>query len=146
MLIHIRSATPADQATINRIVRRAGINPLDLDWRRFVVAEEGGQIVGVGQVKPHGDQSRELASLAVIPARQGQGIGAKIIHALLARETGVVFLMCRHTLERYYVRFGFRRVEREQMTPYFRRMIRLANFFAGLTHAGMRVIVMKRGT
>ncbi len=145
-MIHIRSATLADQPTINRIVRHAGINPMNLDWRRFVVAEDGSQIVGVGQVKPHGDQSRELASLAVIPARQGQGIGAKIIHTLLARETGDVFLMCRHTLEPYYARFGFHRVEREQMTPYFRRMIRLANFFAGLMRADVRVIVMKRGT
>ena len=47
-------------------------------WPNFVVAEDGGTIVGIGQVKTHGDGSRELASIAVIPARQSQGIGGRL--------------------------------------------------------------------
>ena len=67
-------------------------------------------MVGMGQVKSHGDGSRELASIAVLPKRQGQHIGTAVINALLAREAGVVLhLSCRRELEGYYERFGFRR-------------------------------------
>jgi N-acetylglutamate synthase-like GNAT family acetyltransferase len=146
VLMNIRPAQAADQKTIERIVRDAGINPLSLDWHRFVIAEDNDapstslRIVGVGQIKPHGDGSRELASLAVIPERQGRGIGSAIVRALLARERGTVFLMCRRELESYYARFGFRRIEREEMTPYFRRITRLMDMLARVT--GRRGIVM----
>src|SRR6202521_2197724 len=92
----IRTATEADQPTIRRLIKEANINPMSLDWPNFVVAEEDGAIVGVGQVKAHGDGSRELASIAVVPARQGQGIGRAIIETLLARAPGIVIhLTCR---------------------------------------------------
>lgn len=149
MSIIIRPAVQRDQAAIKAIVRAARINPLDLDWQRFLVAEDSGQIVGVGQVKPHRDGSRELASIAVVPERQRQGIGGTIIRALLGRETGPLYLMCEDHLETYYVRFGFRRVGADNMSPYFRRMSRLAKVFTLLasvvTRQRIRVIVMKRG-
>src|SRR5690349_18706770 len=102
MAIVIRPAVEAEQATIKAIVHAARLNPNDLDWRRFLVADEGGRIAGVGQVKPHRDGSRELASLAVIAGRQGQGVGGALVRALLAREHAAVHLMCRDRLERYY--------------------------------------------
>jgi N-acetylglutamate synthase-like GNAT family acetyltransferase len=139
-LMRLRSATQADQPTIIRIVRDAQINPLDLDWRRFVVAEDDGRVVGVGQTKSHSDGSRELASIAVIPERRGQGIGGEIIRHLLAKENGDVYLTCRSQLEAYYTRFGFRRIERDAMTPYFRRITRVA----GLLMPHVRIIVMTK--
>lgn len=141
--MNIRSATATDQKTIKSIIRAARINPMDLDWRRFVVAEDEGQIVGVGQIKSHRDGSRELASIAVIPERQRQDIGSEIIRALLSKESATLYLMCREELEPYYARFGFRRVSSEGMTPHFRRMHRLANSFLA-RKIGVRIIVMKR--
>jgi N-acetylglutamate synthase-like GNAT family acetyltransferase len=94
----IRPATEADQPTIVRMIREARLNRMSLQWPNFVVAEEGGAIVGVGQVKAHGDGSRELASIAVAPARQGEGIGRALIEALLAREPGTLHLTCRREL------------------------------------------------
>ncbi|HET7467054.1 MAG TPA: GNAT family N-acetyltransferase, partial [Candidatus Dormibacteraeota bacterium] len=88
--MRLRAAADRDQATIRRIVRAAGINPTSLQWQRFIVAEERGEIVGVGQVKPHRDGTRELASIAVVPERQGRGLGSEIINALIAREHGEV--------------------------------------------------------
>jgi len=149
-MIHIRPAQAADQKTIERIVRDAGINPLSLDWHRFVIAEDNDapstslRIVGVGQIKPHNDGSRELASIAVIPERRGQGVGGEIIRTLLAKERGVVYLTCREQLETFYTRFGFRRIGREEVTPYFRHIIRLANVFRALSRRGIRVVVMKK--
>ncbi len=140
--MNLRPATQADQSTIKRIIRDAGINPMSLDWQRFLIAEDNDAIIGIGQVKPHGDGSRELASLAVIPERRGQGIASEIIRALLANENSDVYLTCRAQLESFYNRFDFRKIGREEMTPYFRRIHRIGNFFARLARTEM--LVMKR--
>ena len=125
--VSIRPATEADQAEITRIVRSSNINPFSLHWPRFLVAEEDGRIVGVGQVKRHGDGSRELASIATIPEQRGKGVASAVVNALLAREMGVLFLTCRTPMEPFYNRFGFVRVERDEMTPYFRRIAWMTN-------------------
>jgi N-acetylglutamate synthase-like GNAT family acetyltransferase len=116
---------------------------MSLDWPNFVVAEGDGAIVVVGQVKAHRDGTRELASIAVVPARQSQGLGRAIIETLLARERGVVlYLTCRRELQGYYERFGFRRLERAEYPPYFRRMIPLVNLV--MRFLGTRILVMRR--
>jgi len=140
MSIRIRPAAAAEQAIIKQIVRDARINPMQLDWHRFLVAEDNGQIVGIGQAKPHRDGSRELASIAVVPSHQRRGVAAQIIQALIARENGDLYLVCRTPLEMFYTRFGFRRVGRDEMTPAFRRWYRFVEFFRQ-THS---VIVMRR--
>ncbi len=138
----IRPAYASDAETIRRIIHDAGINPMSLDWHRFVIAEEENQVVGIGQIKPHGDGSRELASLAVIPERHGQGIGGEIIRHLLEKESGVIYLTCRAQLESYYTRFGFCKIGREEMTPYFQRIHRIGNIFARI--AGTQLLVMRK--
>jgi N-acetylglutamate synthase-like GNAT family acetyltransferase len=107
------------------------------------VAEEDGNIVGVGQVKAHGDGSRELASIAVVPARQGQGIGRAIIETLLAREGGaVLYLTCRRELQRYYERFDFKLLESSDYPRYFRRIVPVVNVVMRLL--GTQIVVMRR--
>ncbi len=138
----IRPATEADQATIRRLIKEVGINRMSLDWPNFLMAEEGGSVVGIGQVKTHGDGSRELASIAVLPPRQGQGIGSALIKALLARERGVLHLTCRRQLQGYYERFGFRRLEPAEFPPYFRRMIPIINLVARVFKT--QILVMRR--
>jgi N-acetylglutamate synthase-like GNAT family acetyltransferase len=118
----IRPATEVDQAEISRIVRSSNINPFGLRWPRFLVAEERGRIIGTGQVKQHGDGSRELASIAVIPEYRGRGIATAVVNALLARESDVLYLTCRRQMEPFYNRFGFVAVGRDEMSPYFRRI------------------------
>jgi len=125
--VRIRPATQADQAEITRIVRSSNINPFGLAWRRFLVAEDSERIVSVGQVKQHGDGSRELASIAVTPDYRHKGIATAVVNALLARESAVLYLTCRHQLEPFYQRFGFVTVGREELSPYFRRLARIAN-------------------
>lgn len=118
-----RKATAADSATIRSMIADAHLNPMGLDWRRFLIIEEAGQIIGIGQIKQHGDGSRELASIAVVPSHHGQGIGTQIIETLLAGETGTVYLMCAPALEPYYQRFGFEKIDRSEMPPYFKRLL-----------------------
>jgi len=142
MPLTLRDATIEDQPTIRQIVRAANINPTGLDWPRFIVAEDGGAIVGVGQVKTHRDGTRELASIAVSPTRQGQGVGSAIIQELLRREHGTVHLTCRSQLQGYYERFGFKRLEKRDYPPYFARRMPMINAF--LRPFGIRIIVMSR--
>ena len=142
MPLTLRDATVEDQPTIRQIVRAANINPTGLDWPRFILAEDGGAIVGVGQVKPHRDGTRELASMAVIPDRQRQGVGSAIIEELLRREKGTLHLTCRSRLQGYYERFGFKRLETREYPPYFARRVPMINTF--LRPFGIRIIVMRR--
>jgi N-acetylglutamate synthase-like GNAT family acetyltransferase len=143
MPLTIRPATENDQPAIRRLIAEVRLPRMNLQWPNFVVAEEDGEMVGMGQVKSHGDGSRELASIAVRPKRQAQHIGTAVIKALLAREEGVVLhLSCRRELEGYYERFGFRRVERAAYPLYFRRALSLVKPIVGLF--GIHLIVMRR--
>ena len=142
MPLTLRDATIEDQPTIRQLVRAANINPTGLNWPRFIVAEDGGAIVGVGQVKPHRDGTRELASIAVLPARQGQGIGTAIIQDLVRREKATLHLTCRSRLQGYYERFGFRRLESRDYPPYFARMLPILNTLGRFFR--VQVIVMRR--
>ena len=70
----IRSAQEAESAQIKALIHEVGINPTGLDWRRFLVAVDGlGRVIGCGQIKPHGSDILELASIAVSPEHRGQG-------------------------------------------------------------------------
>ena len=145
MPLIIRPASAADHATIRAIVRAAQINPIGIEWPRFLVAASGEQVVGIGQVKPHGDGSRELASIAVVPAWQGRGIASMIVRALLARETGTLHLMCVPEMSAYYTRFGFRSLERAELPPYFRRIDQAVRLISPLTAGRLRgPVVMRR--
>jgi len=148
MFIAIHPATAADQPIISSMVRGAGLNPFRLHWRDFLVADADGRIVGIGQVRPHGDGSRELSSLVVAPDHRGQGIGSQVVEALLARETKPTYLFCRDRLASFYERFGFQLVERRQLPRALARMHRAANFMTSVealfrgNHG--RIVAMRR--
>jgi N-acetylglutamate synthase-like GNAT family acetyltransferase len=143
--IVLRSATQTDDAAIRAIVRGEHLNPLNLHWRNFVVAEDAQRrIVGIGAVKRHGDGSRELASIAVLPEWRGRGVSTAVIDSLFAREGGTLYLTCRETMTGFYERFGFRRIGTDEMTPYFRRLVRLLGILLRALHAGSGPVVMKR--
>ena len=144
MAVIIRPAVAADQFAIKLIVRAALLNPTGLDWPHFLVAEQSGGLIGVGQVKPHRDGSRELASIAVVPESQGLGIGTAIVRALISRESGVLHLFCRSTTAPFYEHFGFQRIGRDQMPAYFRRIARIAQVFELLSRGEERLAVMRR--
>ncbi len=118
---------------------------MDLDWRRFLVAEAKGRIIATGQIKPHSDGSRELASIAVVPDHQGRGVGSAIVYALLARSSGVLYLTCTQWNVGYYERFGFRRIGRAEMTPYFKCLSCLVSVILTVLRRPERLNVMRRG-
>lgn len=144
--LRLRAARKDDQATIRRLVKRARINPLGLDWRNFLLAiEEGGTIIGCGQIKRHRDGSRELASLVVREEWRGQGVASTIINTLLPTGEGPIWLMCRAELVSYYRRFGFREVGSSGSLPrYFRWVRRLMKLLACALPRRQRGAIMVR--
>jgi N-acetylglutamate synthase-like GNAT family acetyltransferase len=124
-----------------RRILREGLDPSKLDWRRFVVAEDGaGQVVGIAQMKDLGGGVQEFGSLVVEPSVRGQGVGVALLHHLVDPAPRPVYLVCGGHNVTYYQRFGFRRLRPEQMPPPLLRKWRLANFFAHLFRVQVAVM------
>jgi N-acetylglutamate synthase-like GNAT family acetyltransferase len=122
----LRPAEARDARAIRALIYQVGINPLGLDWRRFLIAvDEQGRLIGTGQIKPHGYGTRELASIAVQPEYREQGIGRAIVERLLAENPLPLYLTCASHNKPYYLKFGFRVLTEAEMPPYFRRLWRL---------------------
>jgi GNAT superfamily N-acetyltransferase len=142
--MNLRKAERNDQKTIRRMVWNAQINPMQLDWRHFVLAiDEAGQVIGCVQVKSHCDGTRELASLVVEPEWQGRGIARLLIEHQLATNAPPLYLTCNSRLEPHYWRFGFSALALEAMSPYFRRLAGVMRFLMRLTRSPHSLSVMR---
>lgn len=125
MTVQIRPATAADAPKIKALIREVSINPMNLAWERFLVADDEGTFVGCIQIKPHKDGVKELASVAVSPTRQGQGIGSLLMRAMLEREPGLLYLTClKHNIS-YYEQFGFHLLKPDEVPGSFKVIVRL---------------------
>lgn len=144
--IILRRALETDAITIRDLIHRVGINPLDLDWRHFILAEAAnGRFMGCAQLKLHRDGSFELASLAVEAGVRGQGVARALIEHFLAHSPRPLYLMCRPALTPFYEKFGFRIIGREAMPPYFRRILMLVRVLVFLSkHAAPSVMCLER--
>jgi amino-acid N-acetyltransferase len=143
--IHLRPATRSDASAIRRMILTERLNPISLDWRHFILAvDENECLVGCVQVKAHGDGTRELASLVVLPEFRGQGLARRLIEAILAQETGPLYLTCRASLEPFYNRFGFQIQPDADLTHYFRRLTRMVRIFQRIARISENLAVMRR--
>ncbi len=149
MTLTIRPARPEDQDTIVSLIHQAKLNPRNLHWEHFLVAEENGQIVGIRQVKIHAQGTREVASGFVLPEYRRQGISARLMNELLAHETGPLYTMVRVKWAPYYEQFGFQRVDANQLPSDFRKEYRIGRIVTSLISLlrkeKIRIIPMKRG-
>lgn len=136
----IRRATAEDQRLIRDWVKAARLDPTALRWPQFLIAEDAGVVVGIGQIRPY-PACRELGSLVVAPERRGTGVGAQLVHALLADEPGPVYLECEQHNESFYLRFGFRTIPWHQ-APMPLKLKAGAGHFAGKLF-GFRVVAMR---
>ena len=142
----LRPATELESAQIKDLIHLVGINPSGLDWRRFLVAvDASGQVIGCGQIKPHGADILELASIAVVPQFQGQGIARAIIEMLLAQSPRPLYLMCIAHNGPMYEKFGFHTIEYKEMPKYFQRISKLFSVAKAVRRTEEDLLVMKLG-
>jgi len=143
--ISLRPATRSEADTIKQIISAVNINPMGLDWQRFILAiDPSGKVIGCGQIKPHAGGLLELASIAVLPDWRHKGIAHKIIESLISKQPGRLYLTCRSGLESFYRQFGFQVVPFSEMPPYYRRISRLVTLFIRLSRQEDRLLVMRR--
>ena len=140
----LRPARETESRAIKEIIHFVGINPMGVDWKRFVVAVDSqDQIIGIGQLKPHGKDILELASIAVYPEYRGQGIARAIIKYLLNGSPRPLYLMCESKNGALYEKFGFREIPNKEMPRYFQRISKLAGLASTLARHDQRLLVMK---
>lgn len=113
----IRPAAPPDLDAVERLLTASN---LPLDGVRdalptFVVAEAGGELVGVAGVECCVANGL-LRSVAVHPDWRSHGVGRALVTRVIsdaeARGTDALFLLTT-TAERYFPSFGFREVPRD---------------------------------
>jgi N-acetylglutamate synthase-like GNAT family acetyltransferase len=140
----VRPALEAESTPIKDLINLAGINPTGLDWKRFIVAvNDRGQVIACGQIKPHGGDTRELASLAVHPEYRGQGIARAVIETLLRENPKPMYLMCLSHNGPMYEKFGFQVIAEKQMPRYFARIKKLFGIADVFRKSGEELFVMK---
>jgi N-acetylglutamate synthase-like GNAT family acetyltransferase len=143
-MVNIRPARETEAAQIRDLIHLVGINPMGLDWKRFVVAvNDRDEMLGCGQLKPHGADILELASLAVYPEHRGEGVASLIIEHLLKASPRPLYLMCQSGLGPLYEKFGFRPIPYEEMPRYFQRISKLAGLVTTLAQREERLLIMK---
>lgn len=140
----LRPARETESRAIKDLIHFIGINPMGVDWKRFVVAVDSqDQVIGIGQLKPHGKDLLELASIAVYPEYQGQGIARAIIEYLLKDSPRPLYLMCESKNGALYEKFGFREIPYKEMPRYFQRISRLAGLATALARRDQHLMIMK---
>jgi GNAT superfamily N-acetyltransferase len=115
--VTLRAMTVADIAEGLRLSGAAGWNQQEEDWRfllarnpgRFVVAEQEGRLVGTGGAVCYGTRLAWVCMILVDPDRRGQGLGTRIVQAVLDRLTdiGTVGLDATPFGQGVYTRLGF---------------------------------------
>jgi len=140
----LRPARESESSQIKDLIHLVGINPMDLNWKRFVVAvNDRDEMIGCGQIKPHGTEILELASIAVYPEHQGKGVASAIIERLLANSPRPMYLMCESSRGSLYEKFGFRSVSYDEMPRYFQRISKLAGLVTTFARRDESLLVMK---
>jgi N-acetylglutamate synthase-like GNAT family acetyltransferase len=104
--------------------------------------------VGIRQVKIHKKVTRKVASGFVVPEYRRQGISAQLMKAILAKESGPLYLMCRDRRTYYYEPFGFRQVTVNKLPPDFRKEYRIGRIVTTLlslfSKDKVHIVPMKR--
>jgi N-acetylglutamate synthase-like GNAT family acetyltransferase len=115
----VRPATEADYPAVIALLEAAGLPTAGVPRTLgdFLVADAGDGLAGAIGLERYGSGAL-LRSAVVRPGDQGTGIGAALVRALLdrARDAGLreVYLLTT-TAERWFPRFGFAPIEREQV-------------------------------
>jgi amino-acid N-acetyltransferase len=123
----IEAATERDLPEIRALLERVHLplEGVDEHLPTMLVARKGEQIVGTAALELYADGAL-LRSIAVEPHEQGRQLGHQLTDAALhlAATHGVnsVFLLTT-TAERFFPKFGFQQITRDQVPPSVRESV-----------------------
>ncbi len=110
MNVTMQAASPDDMPFITECIDRFGLDNEDLDFRQFIIAIVGNELVGFGRIRPY-KEVYELGCIGVMENRRGRGIGRMIVEYLInSFPADDVYITT--DLIRYFERLGFRQIER----------------------------------
>ena len=122
----LRKATLLDTEEMMELINhQAGLglmlprsrNMLYENIREFVLVEEAGKIVGVGGLHIMWHDLAEIRALAIAPEYQRQGLGRKIVEALIdeAQQLKCINVFVLTYQPDFFKKLGFEIVEKEKM-------------------------------
>lgn len=123
-----RKATFQDVEAIHKVINdyaQQGVmlararNTIYESLREYVLAEQDGEVVGVGALHLVWDELAEIRSLAVVPSCVKSGVGKMIVEKLTeeALELGVKTLFALTYQPGFFAKLGFRETPKETLSP-----------------------------
>jgi N-acetylglutamate synthase-like GNAT family acetyltransferase len=109
---------------ITECIDRFKLDDEDLDFRQFVVAADGNEIVGFGRIRPH-KEVYELGCVGVVESSRNQGIGRMIVeHLINVFPSDDVYITT--DFIRYFERLGFKQIKHgpEELIEKLKRVCR----------------------
>ncbi|MBP7240444.1 GNAT family N-acetyltransferase [Amaricoccus sp.] len=107
-MTEIRAALVGEAPLIRALMKGERLNPVGVDWRNFLVAEDAGAVIGIVQLRPAGVGAVEIGSLVVRADRRRGGLGRLLVDAAVAaagsRRALIVTAFAR---ARFYEAWGF---------------------------------------
>ena len=124
--MQLRKGTMADVEAIRTLINDYAEQGLMLpkarsviyeNIREYIIAEEGGQVVGVGGLHILWHDLAEVRSLAVAESQRGKGLGRQIVAALEAEAKGLGVTRCfALTYQKdFFTRCGYQLVENKEL-------------------------------
>ena len=138
----IESATERDLPDIHTLLERLHlpIAGVDEHLATMLVAREGGQIIGTAGLELYADGAL-LRSVGVEPSHQGKQLGQQLTDAALHLATthgvNTVYLLTM-SAERYFPKFGFERISRDQVPPSVRQSVEFQSSVCSTSAIAMR--------
>jgi N-acetylglutamate synthase-like GNAT family acetyltransferase len=100
----IRKAGRADLAEVIRLARACALDYEGMEADAFLVAEEGGRILGICGLKKH-PECLELCALGVAEEWRGRGYGKRLVQEALKEAPGELYLAT--IIPGFFAPFGF---------------------------------------
>lgn len=138
--LSIRPASASDETSIRTLIHAERLDPTQLRWSNFLIAEVEGEIVGIGQIRQH-RTCEELGSLVVTADYRRRGVASALVRALEARAGRPLYLICAHARQSFYTQHGYRPIGYWE-TPGILRVKRTFGLLGRL--AGVRVLAMRK--
>jgi len=113
---------PAIQRLLGQFARKGELLPRTLNevyrnLRDFVVAESGGEVIGVCGLSVYWEDLSEIRSLAVDEAHGGKGLGTALVQACLdeAAALGIKRVFALTYRPGFFARLGFRELDKREL-------------------------------
>lgn len=110
----ISRASRHDKADVKDLLEAADFDADRIDKGTILIARSGA-IVGCVRLEEVAPQTVVVDDLVVAEAHRGKGIGSQLVRAAMNNRGGTMYLSCHEDALQFYPRFGFAKVDFEEL-------------------------------